>query len=117
MNQDELRKRFDNWYDKIYPRQKERLAAWKAYVKAVQGGASLDELDLGAEQYAKDQAGEDPKFTKYPATWLNRGCWSDKPDKQRDSFDREAAVKAWDIRARQQATPSDDVRCPPRKDH
>ena len=33
-------------------------------------------------QYAVEKGGEDPKFTKHPATWLNKGCWRDEPAPQ-----------------------------------
>jgi hypothetical protein len=33
-----------------------------------------------AQAYARERAGEDPTFTKYPATWLNKGCYDDEPD-------------------------------------
>ena len=33
----------------------------------------------GAQRYAGERAGEDPKFTKHPATWLRGGCWEDEP--------------------------------------
>jgi hypothetical protein len=29
--------------------------------------------------YAAKVAGQDPKFTKHPATWLNAECWTDEP--------------------------------------
>jgi hypothetical protein len=35
----------------------------------------------GAEYYARFQAVKDPnqQYTKHPETWLNKGCWPDRP--------------------------------------
>ena len=30
-------------------------------------------------RYAAQRDGEDPQFTKHPATWLNGKCWTDEP--------------------------------------
>jgi hypothetical protein len=35
-----------------------------------------------AQAYAYERRGQDPKYTKYPATWLNKGCYDDEPDPQ-----------------------------------
>lgn len=105
---------FEEWY-KIYPRHRDKLAAMKAYKKARLLGATAEQLKHGAEQYAKEQASQDPQFTKYPATWLNRGGWMDEPDAKKNTFNADAFKVAWDIRSKQQS--SDDVRYPPRKDH
>ncbi|OKO71893.1 hypothetical protein AC630_31760 [Bradyrhizobium sp. AS23.2] len=34
----------------------------------------------GAMRYAAERTGQDPKFTKHPATWLNGECWKDEPE-------------------------------------
>jgi hypothetical protein len=63
-----------------YPRRVGRLKAEKIYsgiIKSKQ--ASAAELLAGAGRYAAEREGQDPKFTKHPATWLNGGCWSDEP--------------------------------------
>jgi hypothetical protein len=36
----------------------------------------------GAKRYADQRAGQDPQFTKMPATWLNGDCWLDEPEIQ-----------------------------------
>ena len=36
----------------------------------------------GATAYARERADQDPKYTKYPATWLNKGCYDDEPSPQ-----------------------------------
>lgn len=111
---DEIGRDFEKWYE-IFPRHREKIEAERAYRRVRQRGATKEQLEVGAMQYAKERVGQDPKYTKYPATWLNRGCWTDELDEQPNSFDAAAFQKAWDIRA--QEKPSDDVRCPPRKDH
>ena len=35
----------------------------------------LDNLPYGVFS----RAGEDPRYTKHPATWLNGNCWEDEP--------------------------------------
>jgi hypothetical protein len=30
-------------------------------------------------RYAAERTGEDDKYTKHPATWLNAECWKDAP--------------------------------------
>ncbi|MBK9296701.1 MAG: hypothetical protein IPN02_07640 [Candidatus Microthrix sp.] len=65
-----------------YPRRKEPKAAAKALTKALKDGAHLDEILAGAERYAAEveRGGFAPQFVKYPATWLNKGCWADEPE-------------------------------------
>jgi hypothetical protein len=70
---------FNDWYA-IYPRHTGRGAAVNAYAKARKNGASAGELNDGATRYVKERKGEDPKFTKSPAAWLNQECWTDDPD-------------------------------------
>lgn len=61
-----------------YPRHVGKLAAEKAFAKA-RKHASADAIIAGARRYAAERAGQDPAYTKHPATWLNGGCWSDEP--------------------------------------
>lgn len=75
----------DFW--KAYPLKKAKLAAERAWKKALfqvplDGRAARAQLIVdGAERYAKERADEPAKFTRYPATWLNGGCWEDEPVK------------------------------------
>jgi hypothetical protein len=69
---------FEKFY-RAYPRKKEPQAARRAWEKAVRHADAQLIID-GAVRYAKQRDGEDPKLTKYPATWLNRGCWDDEDD-------------------------------------
>ncbi|ABK02744.1 hypothetical protein Arth_1350 [Arthrobacter sp. FB24] len=70
---------FQDWYA-IYPKHSGRGAAVNSYTKARKNGATLGELLAGARRYAAERQGQDPQFTKAPATWLNQECWADDPD-------------------------------------
>lgn len=64
----------------IYPKKKnkaEALAAWKT---AVASGIDPAHITAGATAYRRERDGQDSKFTKFPATWLNKGCYDDEPD-------------------------------------
>lgn len=63
-----------------YPKHVGRDAAIKAYRGALKRAAA-EEILAGARRYAEERAGEDPKFTKQPSTWLNGGHWADEPTK------------------------------------
>lgn len=63
-----------------YPKKRDREEAKKAWIAAIERGVDPKHMVDGAQQYARDRAGQDPKFTKYPATWLNKGCYDDEPD-------------------------------------
>ena len=62
-----------------YPRRVAKIDARKAFDKAVEHGANPETLIQGAKAYALERAGEPAQYTKHPATWLNKGCWSDEP--------------------------------------
>ncbi|WP_405848072.1 helix-turn-helix domain-containing protein [Streptomyces niveus] len=64
----------------VYPKKKAREEAKKAWIAAIGRGAEPQHIVDAATGYAKERAGEDPKFTKYPATWLNKGCYDDEPE-------------------------------------
>jgi hypothetical protein len=70
---------FQDWYA-IYPKHVGRGAAVNAYARARKNGATAEDLTAGATRYVKERKGEDPKFTKSPAAWLNQECWTDDPD-------------------------------------
>ena len=67
---------FDAFYA-AFPKHEARAQAEKAYVKALTR-ASPDQLLAGARRYAGLRVGEDRKYTKQPATWLNADCWLDE---------------------------------------
>jgi hypothetical protein len=62
-----------------YPKKVGKLAAQKAFARAVDGGAGPQDIMLGVARYAAERDGQDPKYTKHPASWLNAGCWTDEP--------------------------------------
>jgi hypothetical protein len=68
---------FEAWYAQ-YPRYVARGAAEKAYAKA-RTIASAEELFAGAMRYAAERQGQDPQYTKHPATWLSAKGWLDEP--------------------------------------
>ena len=66
----------DFW--RAYPRKVAKDAARRAFDKALKAGVDAGALIAGAQRYAVERQGQDPKFTKHPATWLNGGCWEDE---------------------------------------
>lgn len=70
---------FDEFWLQV-PKAAGRADARRAYDKAIlSGDVTHSEIMLGIARYAAERQGEDPKFTKHPATWLNKGCWADAP--------------------------------------
>lgn len=70
---------FEKWW-RQYPRKADKGAARKAFKRVLaQKLASFDELLAGAMGYAAERAGEDPRFTKHGATWLNAESWANEP--------------------------------------
>lgn len=63
-----------------YPKKKAREEAKKAWIAAIERGADPQRVVTAAKAYAHERASEEPKYTKYPATWLNKGCYDDEPD-------------------------------------
>lgn len=75
---------FDEWWQ-AYPRRDGKIAARKAFDRVLKKrSATVDELIAGARRYAEARAGDDPKFTKVPTTWLNGGHWADEPVRGRN---------------------------------
>jgi uncharacterized protein YdaU (DUF1376 family) len=69
---------FEAWWS-AYPRKKSKDGARKKYAEVIKSGRSTErELLEGALRYASEQAGQDPRYTKHPTTWLNNGCWADE---------------------------------------
>jgi hypothetical protein len=66
-----------------YPRKKDKGTAEKAWNKAIRDGIEPQTILDGVLFYRLDCAQlTDPKFIKYPATWLNARGWQDEPDPQ-----------------------------------
>ena len=87
-----LKEEFDNWYQH-YPRKVSRGAAEKALARVRREGASLETLIEGAKRYAGQVAGQEARYIKHPATWLNGKCWLDEPEPQ-----PKAELKWWEKR-------------------
>jgi hypothetical protein len=70
---------FGRWYA-IYPKHRARGKARKAFERIIRSGkATVDELIAGATRYVAERQGQEQRFTKDPATWLNGECWADEP--------------------------------------
>ncbi|MFJ9671411.1 helix-turn-helix domain-containing protein [Streptomyces sp. NPDC101221] len=65
-----------------YPKKRDREAAKKAWIAAIERGVPPKHMVDAAQAYARERFGQDPKYTKYPATWLDKGCYDDEPDPQ-----------------------------------
>lgn len=66
----------------VYPKKRDKEAAKKAWIAAIERGADPARIVEAAQAYARERAGQDSKYTKFPATWLNKGCYDDEPDPQ-----------------------------------
>lgn len=64
-----------------YPKKRAREEAKKAWIAAIERGIAPQHMVDRAQAYARERAGQDPQYTKYPATWLNKGCYDDEPDR------------------------------------
>lgn len=68
----------DFW--KTYPRKKAKGNAEKSWTKAIEDGVDPQLIIDAALVYRMERNGQDPQFTKLPATWLNQRCWEDEAD-------------------------------------
>jgi hypothetical protein len=75
-------KQFDEFWE-IYPRKVGKPQAQKAFKKALEE-ISLEEILRCTKEYQQQRRGEDLKFTKHPATFLNSKPWLDEPAKVYD---------------------------------
>lgn len=60
-----------------YPRRVAKLAAKKAYEKALKS-ATHEQIMVGVQGYAIYTRNTEHQFIKHPASWLNAGCWDDE---------------------------------------
>jgi hypothetical protein len=67
---------FDRFWA-AYPRKIAKQAARKAYDKAIKRGIPPDRIRARAELFALERQSEPPKYTPYPASWLNAGRYDD----------------------------------------
>jgi hypothetical protein len=68
--------RFEEFW-RAYPRRVDRRDAERAWAKAVKIHAA-EQIIAAAKRYTAVSANQGPKYTKYPATWLNKGCYLDE---------------------------------------
>ncbi len=69
---------FEKQFWTVYPRRAGKGQALKAF-KAARKRVDLETILVGVRRYADERRGENPEFTKHPATWLNGQCWTDEP--------------------------------------
>jgi hypothetical protein len=67
-----------NAFWRAYPKKVALNDAIGAFTRAIER-APADEIIRGATRYAAERAGEDPRYTKNPATWLAKACWREPP--------------------------------------
>ncbi len=72
---------FDAFWQ-VYPRKVGKGAARKAWAKATTACPAAD-IIAAAERFAAQRAGQNPKYTPHPTTWLNGERWSDEPEQLR----------------------------------
>ena len=60
---------------KAHPRPGGEDAVRRQLTKTLDAGATIDELCLAAEAYARSEIGKDPMFTKAAVGWLADGRW------------------------------------------
>lgn len=93
---------FEEFYS-VYPRKKEPDAARRAWDKATKKTTPAM-IVAGARRFADERAGEDPRYTPYPASWLNAGGWKDEPDVRGPSVSKSTkSLAAWAARNDQEA--------------
>ena len=63
-----------------YPRKRDREEAKKSWIAAIERGVDPQHMVNAAQAYARERAGKESQYTKYPATWLDKGCYDDEPD-------------------------------------
>lgn len=68
---------FDRFWS-AYPKRVAKEAARKAFARAVETGTDPEAVIAGAKRYAGDRAGQDPKYTAHPATFINGRRWEDE---------------------------------------
>ncbi|NUS00402.1 MAG: hypothetical protein HOV67_34700 [Kribbellaceae bacterium] len=69
---------FDAFW-KAYPKRVSKAGARTKWDAAIKRGIDPAVILAGAQRYATERAGADPRYTKHPTTWLNQGCWDDEP--------------------------------------
>ncbi|MGO9701433.1 MAG: hypothetical protein ACLPX7_19460 [Xanthobacteraceae bacterium] len=63
----------------MYPRHVAKSVARIAFAKAIKAGADPEAVIEGARRYGAERAGQEPRYTAHPATWLRAERWLDEP--------------------------------------
>lgn len=61
----------------LFPKSRDRPATLVAWREAVATGADPKKITAAAQAYAKERAGENPRFTKFSANWLRDQRYED----------------------------------------
>jgi hypothetical protein len=70
---------FEEWYEQ-YPKHADKSDALRAYRAVIKKKlATPDQLLAAAIRHRAERTGQDQKFTKNPATWLNKQSWLNDP--------------------------------------
>jgi hypothetical protein len=80
---DPIESSFEIWW-RQYPKHADKSDALRAYRAVIKKKLATPELLLeAAMRYAAERSGQQdhPKYTKNPATWLNKGSWANEPAK------------------------------------
>jgi hypothetical protein len=84
-----------------YPRREGKLAAAKAFERAVKligSPDAADRLTQAANAFAIANATKDPQYIAHPTTWLNQGRWDDQPLTPTDPRQQALATGTWNGR-------------------
>lgn len=77
-----------------YPRKTGKTGALKKLeVVRRSGKVQFDDLLAAVDRYA--EANTDPKYTKHPETWLNKGCWDDEIPQRDGGGERPGRGETW----------------------
>lgn len=81
---------------KAYPRKANKVAAVRAFEKAIRNGADIKAILTGVVNYASscEAKGTEPEYIAHPSTFLNQRRWEDwqeveKPQERKSKFDQE----------------------------
>lgn len=91
--------KFEEFWN-LYPRKVGKQEAAKAFAKAIKSVPFIQIL-VGVQRFAADPNKPEMTFLPYPATWLNRGGWSDEPYPERKKTAEELAEIAREKSQRQ----------------
>jgi hypothetical protein len=97
---------FEDWWN-AYPRKIDKAKAVKAFQQALKVTTAAILLE-GAQRYAAGRYGQDPTYTKYPASWLNGKCWQNEPEPRRQASTSLARAAAGGIRYLESGASTDD---------